>query len=275
MVNETYQIPGHRNTITMLDNGSWQVGAARRIAPLKGHTTTWGHREYGFTTDEGVTNRMQLGRAVLLVFKGPPPSGTECCHWDGNPANNHPDNLYWGTKSDNALDMTRHGTHNWQKITDQQVAEIREKFRDRQQPEGEPPAGSQRWLMQKYQLSQSSVSRIIRGTIRDEPPDKVAAAIRAEYTGPEPRHGSGITKQLAVEYGVSTAHVSRIVRNITRWAATGEPKSVSTTRTGSPTWADMSNRHLLSPSQYSRIARGLSRTKPGDTEAAGIRERHA
>ena len=272
VVGKPYPIPGHRNTLTLQTDGTWQVGPARRIAPLKGHTTAYGHLEYGFTTDKGKTNRMQVGRAVLLTFKGPPSPGDECCHNDGNPANNHLDNLRWGTRQENVADMFRHGTHNRQKLTDQQVAEIRAKFCDQQ--ESGPPPGSQRWLMQKYQLSQTTVSNILRGITRTDSTDQIAAAIRAEYTGPERRYQNNTTKRLAAEYGVTAPHISRIVRNISRWSATDGTKATPTPRSGD-TLAAAAGEHLLSPSQFSRIARGLSRTNPRDTEAAAIRERYA
>lgn len=49
---------------------------------------------------------------VLRAFAGPPPSGLEGCHRDGNPLNNNwPSNLEWGTPSSNGHDRVRHGTH--------------------------------------------------------------------------------------------------------------------------------------------------------------------
>jgi len=48
---------------------------------------------------------------VAETFIGPRPDGTEVCHNDGNPTNNHVDNLRYGTSSDNELDKVRHGTH--------------------------------------------------------------------------------------------------------------------------------------------------------------------
>ncbi len=49
---------------------------------------------------------------VLEAFIGPRPSPiTDCCHWDGNPANNVVDNLRWDTKKANQADMRRHGRH--------------------------------------------------------------------------------------------------------------------------------------------------------------------
>jgi hypothetical protein len=49
---------------------------------------------------------------VLTAFVGPRPGNLECCHWDDNPANNHLVNLRWGTRSENAKDSVRNGTHN-------------------------------------------------------------------------------------------------------------------------------------------------------------------
>jgi hypothetical protein len=44
---------------------------------------------------------------VLTAFVGPAPDGMECCHWDDDPANNHRDNLRWGTRADNLADYER------------------------------------------------------------------------------------------------------------------------------------------------------------------------
>ncbi len=47
---------------------------------------------------------------VLEAFVGPKPPGMETRHLDGNPANNHVDNLVWGTHTQNMHDKWRHGT---------------------------------------------------------------------------------------------------------------------------------------------------------------------
>ena len=46
---------------------------------------------------------------VLEAFVGPRPAGLQACHKDGNPVNNTPKNLYWGTTEDNGRDRARHG----------------------------------------------------------------------------------------------------------------------------------------------------------------------
>lgn len=48
---------------------------------------------------------------VMETFVGPRPSGLDTRHLDGDPTNNHLDNLAYGTRSQNALDSVAHGTH--------------------------------------------------------------------------------------------------------------------------------------------------------------------
>ena len=54
----------------------------------------------------------QIHRLVLEAFVGPCPEGMECRHLDGDPTNNHVDNLKWGTKFENQADRVLHGTSN-------------------------------------------------------------------------------------------------------------------------------------------------------------------
>jgi hypothetical protein len=49
-----------------------------------------------------------IHRLVLLAFIGPAPAGTECCHGNGNPADNRLSNLRWDTHAANAQDAIRH-----------------------------------------------------------------------------------------------------------------------------------------------------------------------
>lgn len=57
--------------------------------------------------------KVAVHRAVLQAFVGPAPEGTEACHRNGNPTDNHVSNLYWGSRSENNHDKVRHGTdHN-------------------------------------------------------------------------------------------------------------------------------------------------------------------
>lgn len=56
------------------------------------------------------TRTISVHRLVLLAFVGPCPDGMECCHADGNPANNQLSNLRWDTPKENAADRNLHGT---------------------------------------------------------------------------------------------------------------------------------------------------------------------
>lgn len=59
----------------------------------------------------GVKKTKMSHRLVLEAFVGPCPEGMECCHNDGNPANNKLENLRWDTRSANHQDAVKHGTH--------------------------------------------------------------------------------------------------------------------------------------------------------------------
>lgn len=76
-------------------------------------TGEYGHM-FARLFSDGTTRTLSVGRLMLLAFKGPDPDPAKkwACHWDGNPANNVIDNLYWGTNSDNQMDRVRHGTSN-------------------------------------------------------------------------------------------------------------------------------------------------------------------
>lgn len=53
-----------------------------------------------------------LGRITLLITQWSKPEWMECLHIDGNFTNNHPDNVRYGTHSENMLDRVKHGNHN-------------------------------------------------------------------------------------------------------------------------------------------------------------------
>lgn len=60
---------------------------------------------------QGKNQMRYVHTLVAEAFIGTRPEGTEVCHNDGDPTNNHVDNLRYGTSSDNELDKVRHGTH--------------------------------------------------------------------------------------------------------------------------------------------------------------------
>lgn len=102
-------------------------------------------------------NKIKIFRIHTLVisaFIGPKPEGMECCHNDGNPQNNHIDNLRWDTSKNNHADKIRHGTTNrgercgTAKLTQIQVDEIRKDNR------------KQSIIAAEYGVRQNTISRI-------------------------------------------------------------------------------------------------------------------
>lgn len=65
----------------------------------------------------GVRRTATLHSLVTEAFIGPRPEGQEVRHLDGNRENNTVANLAYGTRSENAFDRVRHGTHHYAKRT--------------------------------------------------------------------------------------------------------------------------------------------------------------
>ena len=61
---------------------------------------------------------------VMLAFHGFPPPGLEAMHLNGNPKDNRPENLKYGTHSENMIDMYRKGKGGI-KLTPEDVRQIR------------------------------------------------------------------------------------------------------------------------------------------------------
>jgi hypothetical protein len=110
----------------------------------------------------GLTNKQQrhfhVHRLVLLAFVGPAPEGMECCHNDGNKANNALSNLRWDTRSANMKDRTRHGQARGElagmaKLFPAQVLEIR------RLSEGGTPNAE---LVRRYGVTFGAIRKILR-----------------------------------------------------------------------------------------------------------------
>lgn len=61
--------------------------------------------------DRSRVQKSYVHRLVAIAFLGGDHPGLQVCHFDGDPANNHVNNLRWDTPSANLLDAVRHGTH--------------------------------------------------------------------------------------------------------------------------------------------------------------------
>ena len=86
----------------------------------------------GFHAADGPKRRRILvHKAVLLAFCGERPDGMDCCrHLNGDPADNRPQNLRWGTFEEQEADKGRHGRkargerQGSVKLTDEDVVQI-------------------------------------------------------------------------------------------------------------------------------------------------------
>ena len=114
-----YEVSDHGN-VRSLDrevpsrnqNGPFVKKLKGRELKLKVNTS--GHLRVDLCRDSQVSAR-EVHRLVLEAFRGTCPPGHECCHWDGNPQNNHLSNLRWGTSSENKMDNIRNNTHHYAK----------------------------------------------------------------------------------------------------------------------------------------------------------------
>ena len=100
-------IPGYEGLYEVSDQGNvrtFRRGANGRL--LKPGRMPQGHLSVAL----GRGNSQCVHKLVLLAFVGPAPDRHECCHNNGNPADNRLENLRWGTRSDNIRDAVRHGT---------------------------------------------------------------------------------------------------------------------------------------------------------------------
>jgi hypothetical protein len=87
------------------------IGGARRAdnrRQLKPWKAANGYLRYAFYVD-GIRHSVQANRIVCLAWHGAPTDGMEACHNNGIKDDNRPDNLRWGTSSENKQDTVRHG----------------------------------------------------------------------------------------------------------------------------------------------------------------------
>lgn len=95
-------------------------------------------QECSFTVQENGYAVGRIGKERLVrrhtlmaeTFVGPRPHGQGVRHLDGDPSNDNPRNLAWGTQKENMADAIRHGTtqratRKRAKLTEEQVREIK------------------------------------------------------------------------------------------------------------------------------------------------------
>jgi hypothetical protein len=82
-------------------------------------------------SSNGRSQKLYVHILVATAFHGPRPDGMQCRHLNGNRSDSRPENLAWGTISENQMDRVPHGTsnrgemHGMAKLSIQQINEIR------------------------------------------------------------------------------------------------------------------------------------------------------
>lgn len=94
---------------------SWRRVSAKNPAPkvlsqlIRKHD---GYIQVSVQYPDGKNRPILVHRLVCMAWHGEAPEGKpHVCHWDGDPSNNAPANLRWGSHKDNAQDQLRHGRH--------------------------------------------------------------------------------------------------------------------------------------------------------------------
>jgi hypothetical protein len=106
---QTKTLPGFSRYVFREDGQivSTMTGKPRVI---RGHPMPKGYMRMCLRTDEGGKIAKFRSNLICEAFHGPRPPGMQCRHIDGNPKNDRPENLAWGTQSENQMDRHRHGT---------------------------------------------------------------------------------------------------------------------------------------------------------------------
>lgn len=127
---------------------------------LKGHATKKGYSHVSLCHNGRKVTR-SIHRLVCMAFHGMPIEPTlQVRHLDGNPSNNTPENLRWGTQVENWADREAHGRgikgekHHASKLTDAERGHLRWAI----------GAGlcSQRHAARCLGMSQASISNVVR-----------------------------------------------------------------------------------------------------------------
>ncbi len=104
---ESVEIPGYPGFRIDRSQTVWGL----RGRPLRAQTVRGGYLAVGVKRPGGSSREKKpVHQLVLIAFVGPRPAGAITRHLNGNPADNRPENLAWGTALENARDALRHGT---------------------------------------------------------------------------------------------------------------------------------------------------------------------
>lgn len=203
-------IPGHPG-YEVSDMGrvrSYRVRGSRSLATsphiLKPHIDKKGYS--GLNAGKGQYKKVH--QLVMLAFVGPCPEGMEVLHNDGNPQNNHLDNLRYDTHLANIREAAQSGNMAI-KLTAEQVVEIRDLF---------AKSPNLNTLAKKYGVHPSSIGGIVRGKTHRYLPGKIFGAYeiqrqRASRIREAHATGNYTPAEIAREYGLGLSAIYMIINN--------------------------------------------------------------
>lgn len=118
-----------------------------------------GYPTVGFWPDK---TRFLVHRLVAAAFIGPCPEGYQVMHKDDDPSNPNASNLVYGTPLQNVQDMHAKGRWTRQKLTREQVRDIRCTLRSlpRTGPAKRIPNGSCKRLAEQYSVTERCIEAV-------------------------------------------------------------------------------------------------------------------
>lgn len=102
-------IPSHPEYLASDSGRVWSLKSDRY---LRDYPARRGYRRVNLSERGVRVGAVGVHRLVCEAFHGPAPEGKPwALHRNGDPSDNTPGNLYWGSPKDNVKDMISHGTH--------------------------------------------------------------------------------------------------------------------------------------------------------------------
>lgn len=159
-----YEVSDHGRVRRAASGKSTSPGRVRRLQLTKGKKSAGYVSVMLHNGRRGAVGNVNVGRAVLEAFVGPPPSDRhECNHKNGIKTDNRPENLEWVSPSENirhafatGLKVGPRGEQQGAaKLSEAQVREIRARYRS--------GGITQTTLAGQYGISQAHLSDIVSG----------------------------------------------------------------------------------------------------------------
>jgi hypothetical protein len=217
---------------------SWRCGRGRRKTPRAVKPCpTKGYLRVGLVRD-GKQYWIGVAETVLEMNVGPRPEGLQVCHFpDRNTANNHPDNLRWGTPLENSADKRIHGTMAKGQTHGSQTKPERTARGDRHGRQTKPERTARGEKNGAHTMPHRRSRSPGESHGRHKLTETQVARILTE-AGPAPRARGTLTR-LAREHGVTTSAVWMIVKGLKWKHHANSPTALKTIDPGGTSLSDV------------------------------------